>query len=88
MEDITLRFMHILVVALPLSQCQIQGSLTSVWPNQPPVMGKAITQDAVQSGSYPVLLEAVLRTEKAVFHAQLEACWALQGPGIVLAINT
>ena len=75
------------MVALSLSRYQIQGSLTSVWPNSPPALGKAIPRDVVQSDSYPILLETVLRTEEAVFHAQLEAGRALQGSSIILTIN-
>lgn len=37
--------------------------------------------------AYPVLLEAVLRTEEAVLDTQLQACRALQGAGVVRAVD-
>ena len=36
-------------------------------------------------GAYPAFLEAILRAEVA-FLAQLQAVWALQSPGILLAV--
>lgn len=37
--------------------------------------------------THPVLLEAILRAEEAVLDAELQAAWALQGSGIVRAVN-
>lgn len=43
---------------------------------------------SLEAQTYPALLETVLRAEEALFDAELEAGWALQGPRFVLAINT
>lgn len=37
--------------------------------------------------TYPTPLKAVLRTEEAVFYAQLETGRTLQSPGIIVAIE-
>lgn len=48
---------------------------------------KSLSSAEEEGKTDPVLLEAILRTEEAVLDSQLQACWTLEGAGVIVAVS-
>lgn len=81
-EDITLRLVHGLVVALVGTARSGQSRFKSQVRGAP-----RSSRGGRGRLRYPVLLEAILRAEETVLDAEFEARRALQGAGVILAVG-